>query len=793
MFFRVLLILFLFFANIIHTEAATLPFCSIKNTLSFGAQGAEVRLLQQFLNTDSRTQVAESSYGSPGHETTYFGQATRRAVNTFQELHASEVLAPLLLSSPTGLVGPLTRATIARVCAERAEPSSNITTAPKNDSASILPSEPDSPPIPFGFRLFVLTSSPGFGAGGGKPLSVTFDSAITNTEGTAVDLSSLSAVDGNSPYTYAWDFGDGNTSTDTAPIYTYADNGTYTITVTVTDSRNESVTKTATVTTTNTAPSASITGSYTTTTGTNVSFTKTVTDPSSADTTAGFTYTWDFGDNTTSTSDSPSKTYYVPGAYTVTLTVTDKDGATATTTTTATISGDALIIPGPGWSGATAQPETQGAVDDFGYNNNTIARWNVVPHQTFSDTFRVGILAFHNSGIDNVAFAVNGGAWTSIPSKSTNPRTNVTEYWATVRASDFADGQIELRAIAYPNTGVPRVLPSLFLNANATNTLPNTVRYVSNSGNDTTGDGSAGNPFQTISKAIFSIRAAQSSDVGGGTVYLQAGSYAYGAATENFTQNAATQWLTISAVPGTAKEDVFITSYGSTNGVRAQKVHLKNLTVSGVTSLPTNGSIGAKGWLDNVTYIGPGKTVANSQPFASAAVWTGGMYFTDVNISQSANGTVAAALVRNVTVHDISSDAFQSALLVIESSAENIDPTGTAFHADIYQANGSANNVILSNVTGTNTIVAQGLFSDSTSTITDMAVVESAFNNQDPTPNVGYVFQLGAATNNLYILDSTFTGPTAWRTDQNFVATDVVIENTTFSNSPGPLEGVTYR
>jgi hypothetical protein len=44
-----------------------------------------------------------------------------------------------------------------------------------------------------------------------------------------------SAFGGTEPYTYSWDFGDGNTSNDQNPEHTYATAGTYTVTLTVTD------------------------------------------------------------------------------------------------------------------------------------------------------------------------------------------------------------------------------------------------------------------------------------------------------------------------------------------------------------------------------------------------------------------------------------------------------------------------------------------------------------------------------------------------------------------------------
>lgn len=88
---------------------ATLPTYNFSRNLSIGASGEDVRELQRFLNQNEVTQIAQSGPGSPLNETSYFGVLTQKAVIRFQELYASEVLAPVGLTRGTGFVGSKTR------------------------------------------------------------------------------------------------------------------------------------------------------------------------------------------------------------------------------------------------------------------------------------------------------------------------------------------------------------------------------------------------------------------------------------------------------------------------------------------------------------------------------------------------------------------------------------------------------------------------------------------------------------------------------------------------------------
>ena len=147
--------------------------------------------------------------------------------------------------------------------------------------------------------------------------------------------------------------------------------------------------------------------------------------------------------------------------------------------------------------GAPSQPPSQ-----------VIANWDVVPFQIFSDTFKVGVVAFHESGVD-VTFSVNGGPDLTVNAPTYNERTDVYEYWIELNASDYADGPITIDATAAPDdpASFSRTLDTITLFADSGETVQNTaVSYADcNNGNDQTGDGSFGNPYASVKAAYNAV------------------------------------------------------------------------------------------------------------------------------------------------------------------------------------------------------------------------------------------------------------------------------------------------
>ncbi|MFA6476273.1 MAG: peptidoglycan-binding protein [Candidatus Paceibacterota bacterium] len=85
--------------------SSTLRYSFTRN-LKTGSTGSDVKLLQQFLNTHGFI-LAKSGAGSPGRETSYFGQATRNALIRFQKANK--------ITPAVGYFGPVTRGVVERI------------------------------------------------------------------------------------------------------------------------------------------------------------------------------------------------------------------------------------------------------------------------------------------------------------------------------------------------------------------------------------------------------------------------------------------------------------------------------------------------------------------------------------------------------------------------------------------------------------------------------------------------------------------------------------------------------
>ena len=143
---------------------------------------------------------------------------------------------------------------------------------------------------------------------GNLPLSVVF-----------TDLSS-----GN-PTTWAWDFGDGTTSTVQNPSHTYTLSGVFTVSLTVTNAYGTATKVKTGFISSGMAPATDFTA---TPQAGSVPLSVKFTDASQGGPTA---WSWDFGDGSTATDRNPTHIYTRAGVYTVKLTASNAYGAQTAT------------------------------------------------------------------------------------------------------------------------------------------------------------------------------------------------------------------------------------------------------------------------------------------------------------------------------------------------------------------------------------------------------------------------------------------------------------------------------
>jgi PKD repeat protein len=178
-------------------------------------------------------------------------------------------------------------------------------------------------------------------AGGNTPPVAQANGPYSGTEGSAVQFSSSGSLDPDgSIVSYAWSFGDGNTSASANPSHAYVAAGTYNVSLTVTDDAGDATSDATTATiqaiVVNTPPTADANGPYTGFVGDTIVFDgRASRDPDGAI----VRYDWDFGDGTMGADAGPAPThvYAATGQFTVTLTVIDDAGDTGRAASSATI------------------------------------------------------------------------------------------------------------------------------------------------------------------------------------------------------------------------------------------------------------------------------------------------------------------------------------------------------------------------------------------------------------------------------------------------------------------------
>ena len=398
------------------------------------------------------------------------------------------------------------------------------------------------------------------------PTAVAAAVPSTVRQGLPVAFSSAGSIDPDGTIVgFAWDFGDGGTSTSANPSHTFALASTYIVQLTVTDNAGGTASTTVQVVVnanqnpTAVASGAPLTGEEPLTV---------VFDGSGVDTDGTIAgYAWNFGDGNTSTAEDPSHTYATPGTYTASLVVTDDFGGTGSDSVQVTV-----IVNPPPTAGANAVPQS-------GPEDLTVA---------FD-----GSASLDNGTIVSYAWDFDdGGSSTAI--SPTHTYTSPGTYGATLTVTDNG-GKTDTATVTItvtPDVDQDGVSPPSDCDDNDANIKPGasdpvgdgidqncdtvdgdaaTIAFVSNSGTDTGSCGTLVNQCATIAQGVTNA-----SGSGKTSVHVASGTYAAFSAASgitvrgNFASNflATSGTTSVSGAPG-------LTASGVTGAT------VRNMTIAG--------------------------------------------------------------------------------------------------------------------------------------------------------------------------------------------------------------------
>jgi len=284
---------------------------------------------------------------------------------------------------------------------------------------------------------------------GVNPLSASASASPTSGQAPLLVNFTGNASGGKSPYTYSWNFGDGQSFSSQNPAHTYQNAGNFTATLTVTDSASAAANATVNISASLYTPlSASCSASPTSGQAPlTVNFTG-----SASGGTAPYTYSWNFGDGQSSTTQNPTHTYQNAGNFIATLTVTDSASATANATV------NISVTTSPSLSASANASPTSGQAPLL-VNFTGSASGGKAPY-----TYRWNFGDGQSSTTQNLAHTYqNSGNYTATLTVTDSASTNAS---ATVDISVSANPPIRQTIIASPTSGPAPLTVNFTANAN---------------------------------------------------------------------------------------------------------------------------------------------------------------------------------------------------------------------------------------------------------------------------------------------------------------------------------------
>ena len=173
--------------------------------------------------------------------------------------------------------------------------------------------------------------------------------------------------------------------------------------------------------------------------------------------------------------------------------------------------GRPILTPGVGFQGPTTPVVRPGYFDSLEAIAHFTRRDGPILWRESSADFKLGVLAYHRSGIREVQFSADAGPWTPVAACTTSDQTDHYEYGADLRCSEFTPGWHEVRARVIPESGtdlggIDRILSFRFY---AGHGMVEGVDYERRWVHATLGSdswpGTRAHPFRTLAHALGQI------------------------------------------------------------------------------------------------------------------------------------------------------------------------------------------------------------------------------------------------------------------------------------------------
>lgn len=363
-----------------------------------------------------------------------------------------------------------------------------------------------------------------------------------------------------------------------------------------------------------------------------------------------------------------------------------------------------VMQSGTGFTGETTNPAAIGSAETPGFDADVIARWNMVPFMDVSGVQNVGVVAFHMNGIDRVEFSANGGPWTAVNTMRFNPQVNTWEYFAAVRAADYPDGLVEIRARVFPKlAGIPRVLQggmentrsgaanhlrfrngmhSMWINANAGGSLATGEVWASGTGSDETGNGTQANPYRSITRAL-TAKDFERGTSEGTKLFLMPGEYTWNSPSSFPSPmnkvRTTNRFVTIEAAPGVSRDAVRIAG-SALGGLQTRRVCVRNVTFWGNAQLRSSGTGDNIMWIDRSLASSDDKFAATGG--FGAGNWAG-VFATDTEARNVRDCFRTTSYARNCFGREFSDTPIGQDTFVVNVRLDDFYRNPNGDHADV--------------------------------------------------------------------------------------------------------------